>query len=109
MRMAMGGLGKMGANMARRLCRGGIEVVGNNRSPEIVQSLAKEEGLIPAASHAEVVGELSSPREIWILLPAGEITELARRVLIPMLVIGVFIVDVGNSIYHVSVRRGQLC
>src|SRR3569832_1165436 len=109
MRMAMVGLGKMGANMARRLCRGGIEVVGYNRSPEIVQSLAKEEGLIPAASLAEVVGELSSPRVIWIMLPAGETTELAIRELFPMLVKGDIIVDGGNSNFHVSVRRGQLC
>jgi len=52
MRMAMIGLGKMGANMARRLCRGGIEVVGYNRSPEIVQKLAAEEGMIAAADVA---------------------------------------------------------
>ena len=45
MRIAIVGLGRMGANMARRLCRGGIEVVGFNRSADIVQSLAKEEGL----------------------------------------------------------------
>ena len=52
MRMAIVGLGKMGGNMARRLCRGGIEVVGYNRSPEIVKTLAAEEGLIPASSIA---------------------------------------------------------
>ena len=109
MRMAMVGLGKMGANMARRLSRGGIEVVGYNRSPEIVQTLAREEGLTPAASLAEVVGELSSPRVIWLMLPAGETTELAIGELIPMLAKGDIIVDGGNSNFHESVRRGQLC
>src|SRR3569832_2652723 len=102
MRMAMVGLGKMGANMARRLCRGGIEVVGYNRSPEIVQSLAKEEGLIPAASLAEVVGELSSPRVIWLMLPAGATTELAIRELVPLLVQGAIIVGGGESNIHVG-------
>lgn len=99
----------MGANMARRLCRGGIEVVGYNRSSEIVQTLAAEEGLIPAASLAEVVAKLSSPRVVWLMLPAGETTELAIRELIPMLVRGDVIVDGGNSNYHESERRGQLC
>lgn len=109
MRMGIVGLGKMGANMARRLCRGGIEVVGYNRSPEIVQTLAAEEGLIPAASLAEVVAKLSSPRVVWLMLPAGETTELAIRELIPMLVRGDVIVDGGNSNYHESERRGRLC
>src|SRR3569623_1891883 len=94
MRMAMVGLGKMGGNMARRLCRGGIEVVGYNRSPDIVNTLAQEEGLLPAASLAETVAKLSSPRVIWLMLPAGEATELAIRELIPMLVKDDVIVDV---------------
>ena len=109
MRMAMVGLGKMGGNMARRLCRGGIEVVGYNRSPEIVKTLAEDEGLIPASSLSEIVGELSSPRVIWLMLPAGEATEQAIRELIPMLVRGDIIVDGGNSNFHESVRRGALC
>ena len=109
MRMAMVGLGKMGANMARRLCRGGIEVVGYNRSPEIVQALAKEEGLIPAASLSEVVGELGSPRVVWLMLPAGETTERAIEDLVTMLSRGDVIVDGGNSNFHESERRGTLC
>src|SRR3569832_2809969 len=101
MRMAMVGLGKMGAIMARRLCRGGIEVVGYNRSPEIVQSLAMEEGLIPAASLAEVVGELSSPRVIWLMLPAGVSFVFVFFVLFPMLVKGVFFVVGGFFFFFV--------
>ena len=109
MRMAMVGLGKMGGNMARRLCRGGIEVVGYNRSPEIVRTLASEEGLIPAASLAEVVDKLSAPRVVWLMLPAGEATEQAIHELIPMLAPGDVIVDGGNSNFHDGERRGALC
>ena len=109
MRMAMVGLGKMGANMARRLCRGGVEVVGYNRSQDIVHALVKEEGLIPAASLSEVVAELPNPRVIWLMLPAGEPTELAIRELIPMLSKDDIIVDGGNSNYHESERRGKMC
>lgn len=57
MKMAIIGLGRMGGNMARRLCRGGIEVVGYNRSQDIVKKLAAEEGMIPAASVAEAVAK----------------------------------------------------
>ena len=107
MRMAMMGLGKMGGNMARRLCRGGIEVVGYNRSPQIVNTLAAEEGLLPAASIAEAVEKLSAPRVVWLMLPAGEATEHAIHELIPLLAEGDVVVDGGNSNYHESERRGK--
>jgi 6-phosphogluconate dehydrogenase len=109
MRMAMVGLGKMGGNMARRLCRGGIEVVGYNRSPDIVKTLAAEEGLIPAGTLAEVVKKLGAPRVVWLMLPAGEATEQAIHELIPLLAKGDVIVDGGNSNFHESERRGKLC
>lgn len=108
MRMAMMGLGKMGANMARRLCRGGIEVVGYNRSPEIVASLAAEEGLLPARSLVEAVKNLSAPRVAWLMLPAGEVTEQTIHELIPLLSKGDVVVDGGNSNYHESERRGKM-
>ena len=69
MRMAMIGLGKMGGNMARRLLRGGIEVVGYNRSLDTVRQLEKEDGLIPAESLSHAVEQLSTPRVIWLMLP----------------------------------------
>ena len=74
MRIALIGLGKMGGNMARRLCRGGIEVVGYNRSPQIVQQLAAEEDMIPADSVAHAVEQLTTPRLVWLMLPSGEPT-----------------------------------
>ncbi len=108
MRMAMIGLGKMGGNMVRRLCRGGIEVVGFNRSPEIVKSLAAEEGMLPASSLQEAVDQLSAPRVVWLMLPSGDPTEAALHALISMLEAGDVIVDGGNSNYHDSERRGAL-
>ncbi len=108
MRMALVGLGKMGGNMARRLCRGGIEVVGYNRSQAIVETLAKEEGMVPAASLKEAVEKLSAPRVVWLMLPSGEPTEQAIESLIPMLEAGDVVVDGGNSNYHDSQRRGAM-
>ncbi|NOY61899.1 MAG: decarboxylating 6-phosphogluconate dehydrogenase [Gammaproteobacteria bacterium] len=106
MRIAMIGLGKMGGNMVRRLCRGGVEVVGYNRSPEIVQQLAKEEGMIAADSVTEALGQLPSPRIVWLMLPCGDPTEQQIDALIPQLSAGDIIIDGGNSNYHDSQRRG---
>jgi 6-phosphogluconate dehydrogenase len=106
MRMAMIGLGKMGGNMARRLCRGGIEVVGYNRSQEIVNTLAAEEGMIAAASLREAVEKLSAPRVVWLMLPSGAPTEMAIEELGAILEQGDVVIDGGNSNYHDSQRRG---
>ncbi|MFZ5621724.1 MAG: phosphogluconate dehydrogenase (NAD(+)-dependent, decarboxylating) [Pseudomonadota bacterium] len=106
MRMAMIGLGRMGANMARRLCRGGIEVVGYNRSPEVVDELARTEGLIPALSLADAVARLNAPRVVWVMLPAGTVTETHLGELRDLLAPGDVVVDGGNANYHDSQRRG---
>lgn len=106
MRMALIGLGKMGGNMARRLCRGGIEVVGYNRSPEIVHTLAAEEGMTPAGSLREAVEKLTAPRVVWLMLPSGVPTEQAIEELSAIMEQGDVIVDGGNSNYHDSQRRG---
>jgi 6-phosphogluconate dehydrogenase len=106
MKLAMIGLGKMGANMVRRLRRGGIGVVGFDRNAEVVAQLAKESGMIAASSVEETVAKLSAPRIIWLMLPSGEITEHQIRALAPILSKGDIIVDGGNSNYHDSQRRG---
>ncbi len=108
MKLAIIGLGKMGGNMTRRLCRGGIEVVGYNRSPESVRTLHSEEGLIPANSLVDAVEKLSGTRVVWLMLPSGEPTEAAINELVPLLSDGDVIVDGGNSNYHDSVRRGAM-
>ena len=106
MRLAMIGLGKMGGNMARRLRRGGIEVVGYDRAQDVVTKLAAEAGMIAAASVADAVAKLSAPRVVWLMLPSGVPTESQIRELAPMLATGDVVVDGGNSNYHDSQRRG---
>lgn len=107
MRLAMLGLGRMGGNMARRLLRGGVEVVGYNRSPAMVEELAREEGLIPALSPADAVARLSSPRVVWLMLPAGRVTEEYVETLVDLLEPGDVLVDGGNSNYHDTQRRAE--
>jgi 6-phosphogluconate dehydrogenase len=108
MKIALIGLGKMGGNMARRLCRGGVQVVGYNRSPDVVQKLAQEEGMIAASSLRDAVAKLTAPRVVWLMLPAGQATEDAIKELIGLLQPGDVVVDGGNSNYHDSVRRGAM-
>lgn len=106
MRLAMIGLGKMGGNMVRRLCRGGVEVVGYDRDGKVVAGLAAEAGMIAAMSVADAVGKLPSPKVVWLMLPSGDPTENQLKALVPMLAKGDVIVDGGNSNYKDSQRRG---
>ena len=108
MKIAMVGLGKMGGNMTRRLCRGGIDVVGYDRSQKVVHELAESEGMIPAASISELVELLSPPRVVWLMVPSGEPTEQQIQELIPLLAEKDIVIDGGNSNYHDSQRRGAL-
>ncbi len=105
MKIALIGLGKMGANMARRLCRGGIEVVGYNRSPEIVQQLASEEGMHAAKSLEDAIRQLAPPRVVWLMLPSGNPTEQTLDALVPLLDKGDIVVEGGNSNYRDTQRR----
>jgi len=93
--------------MARRLRRGGIEVVGYNRSAAIVEQLANEEGMLPAGGLRGAVEQLTAPRVVWLMLPAGQATEQTLHELVPMLEAGDIVVDGGNSNYHDTQRRGQ--
>ncbi len=106
MRMAMVGLGKMGANMVRRLRRGGIEVVGYDRSREVVDALAREDGMLAADGLADLVSKLHAPRVVWVMLPAGAITEACLVELRGLLSTGDLVIDGGNTNYHDSQRRG---
>jgi 6-phosphogluconate dehydrogenase len=100
------GLGRMGANMARRLMAGGHRVVVGNRSPEPVEQLAAE-GAIPARSRAELVELLTAPRVVWTVLPAGAPTEEAVTELGDLLRRGDVVVDAANSYYRDSMRRAE--
>lgn len=106
MRMAMVGLGKMGGNMVRRMRRNGVEVVGYDRSSEVVKQLVSEAGMIAASSVEDVVSKLSTPRIVWLMLPSGDPTEQQIQSLAGMLSRGDIVIDGGNSNYLDSQRRG---
>ena len=106
MRLAMIGLGKMGANMARRLCRKGIEVVGYDRDAATVAGLAAETSMVAAVSVADAVSKLTAPRVVWLMLPSGDPTENQLKELAAMLSPGDVVIDGGNSNYKDSQRRG---
>ena len=107
MRVAMVGLGKMGLNMARRLLRGGHEVVAFARSAASVEAAAKE-GALPAASLADAVRQLPAPRVAWLMIPAGEPVSSAVRELAMLLSPGDVVVDGGNSRWTDAAPRAAL-
>lgn len=104
MKIGMIGLGKMGLNMAQRLVRGGHDVVGNTRSESTIRE-AEELGVTGARSVEELVGMLTAPRVVWVMVPAGDVTESVIQSLIPLLGEGDIIIDGGNSNYKDTVRR----
>ncbi len=108
MKLAMIGLGKMGGNMTARMLRHKIEVVGFDFNTDTVNRLAKDEGMIPASSVQDAISKLEGQKIIWMMLPAGEITEKQIVDLIPMLNKGDIIIDGGNSNYKHSQRRGRM-
>jgi 6-phosphogluconate dehydrogenase len=104
MQLGMVGLGKMGANMTRRLMRGGHQVVVSDLSPDVVKSLAGE-GAVPSTSLQDLVSKLKAPRAVWIMVPAGGPTEQTVQSLAPYLQSGDTIIDGGNSYFKDDVRR----
>jgi 6-phosphogluconate dehydrogenase len=106
MELAMIGLGRMGANIARRLMRGGHKVVGFDRSAEAVAALAKD-GAESAGSLEEIVAKLAAPRIFWVMLPAGAPTQETVDRLMELASPGDILIDGGNSFYKDDIRRGQ--
>jgi 6-phosphogluconate dehydrogenase len=105
MDVAMVGLGRMGANMARRLLRGGHRVVVWNRTYSKAEELGAE-GAEPVRELSEVVAALPTPRAIWLMLPYGEATQAAIDELVPRLDEGDILIDGGNSPYKLDIERG---
>jgi 6-phosphogluconate dehydrogenase len=106
MRIGMVGLGKMGANMARRLMRGGHEVVVTDLSADNVKKLAGE-GSIASASLDDFVSKLGKPRVAWLMVPAGAPTEKTVQALAQKFQGGDILIDGGNSYFKDDVRRSQ--
>jgi len=110
MQLGFIGLGRMGANMVRRLVRNGHEVIAYNRTVEKAHELADEEkaaghALSAADDVAALVAALAKPRVAWIMVPAGDATEAQIHELLEHLEPGDTIVDGGNTNFHDDVRR----
>jgi 6-phosphogluconate dehydrogenase len=105
MQLAMVGLGRMGANMVRRLMRGGHDCVVFDHTPDAIQVLVKE-GAVGATSLADLVNKLAAPRTVWLMLPAGAVDD-ALDALAALLQPGDVVIDGGNSYYHDDLRRAK--
>lgn len=103
MQIGIVGLGRMGANMTRRLIRAGHECLVYDRNGEAVSTLAKE-GAKGALSLAELVSRLEAPKAVWLMLPTAIVDSVLEE-LRPLLKAGDTVVDGGNSFYHDDIRR----
>jgi len=107
MKLAMVGLGRMGANMSRRLLRGGHSVVASDRSDAAVAGLAGE-GAQASTSLADAVAKLPVPRVVWVMVPAGPATEAVFQELAGLLSPGDIAIDGGNSNFKDDIRRAAM-
>ena len=108
MKLAMIGLGRMGANIARRLMLGGHEVVGYDRGEQAVAAVVAD-GAVAATSLEDVAAKLAHPRIFWVMLPAGPPTEETIDTLIGLSEPGDIIIDGGNTFYKDDIRRAGSC
>jgi 6-phosphogluconate dehydrogenase len=106
MQLAMVGLGRMGANLVRRLMRAGHECVVHDRDGAAVDALAAE-GALHAHALAELVARMRTPRAVWVMLPHGDATESTINELARLLAPGDLVIDGGNSHHHDDVRRAR--
>ena len=106
MELGIVGLGRMGANMARRLMRDGHRIVAYDVDAGAVSELAGE-GADGASSLQELASKLSPPRAVWVMVPSGEVTEQTVEDVAAALEAGDAIVDGGNSYYRDDIRRAE--
>ena len=106
MQLGMIGLGRMGANIVRRLQKAGHQGVVWDRDPKPGEALAKE-GAVAASSLEDLVAKLTTPRAIWVMLPAGEATGSTIETLAHLVSPGDVIIDGGNSFWKDDIRRGR--
>jgi 6-phosphogluconate dehydrogenase len=108
MQLGMIGLGKMGANMTRRLMQAGHKLVVSDLSADAVKQLAGE-GAVASTGLTDLVSKLTPPRAAWIMVPAGDPTEKTVEALIAAMQPGDAIIDGGNSYFRDDVRRSKMC
>ena len=106
MELGMIGLGRMGANMTERLVKGGHRVVGFDPKPE-ARARVEDKGAASAASLDTLVASLKSPRTLWMMVPAGNVTDSTVSSVLPLLAAGDVLVDGGNSNYKDTLRRSN--
>src|SRR5271155_4159210 len=105
MQLGMIGLGRMGANMVRRLTRGGHQCVVFDLNPANVQQLVSE-GAGGSGSIEEFIGKLTQPRAIWLMVPAAAVDDMLHKI-VPHLESGDILIDGGNSYYIDDIRRAK--
>ncbi len=106
MELGMIGLGRMGANMTERLLQGGHRVISYDHNPEAIQRVV-DKGAIGARSLADFVQQLTLPRTLWLMVPAGDPVDQTLEQLLPQLSKGDIVIDGGNSNYKDSMRRAD--
>jgi len=106
MQLAMVGLGRMGANMVKRLAAHGHECVVFDVSPKAVEALATEKGIVGSSSMEDMIGKLVKPRAIWMMVPAGVVEETIAKIA-PHLEAGDILIDGGNSYYIDDISRAK--
>ncbi|WP_028460296.1 phosphogluconate dehydrogenase (NAD(+)-dependent, decarboxylating) [Chloroflexus sp. Y-396-1] len=107
MEVGLIGLGRMGANMAIRLRRGGHRVIVYNRTVEKARALAAEHDLIAAEELTDLVAMLTPPRVVWLMLPAGTATDEHLAALTPLLSAGDIVIDGANNNYKASIAHAE--
>ena len=101
MKAALFGLGKMGANMVRRLIRGGHQIIGYDRSPEITRGLAESENMLAAFSVEEIINNLPPPRVIWITC-GNTSNEHLKKILLKALPSALKLLEAGEPLVEIS-------
>lgn len=107
MQIGIIGLGKMGFNLAQNLKRNGHEVIGNDVNRDLVEEFIKQDGIKGAFTHEELLEKLTGRRVIWLMVPAGTITQTVINQLTPLLKADDIIIDGGNSNFKDSLLRYQ--
>ncbi|OSC40022.1 phosphogluconate dehydrogenase (NAD(+)-dependent, decarboxylating) [Mycobacterium decipiens] len=108
MQLGMIGLGRMGANIVRRLVEGGHECVVYDHNPDAVTAMAGEDRTSGVSSLAELCDKLAAPRVVWVMVPAGDITTGVIEALATTLDSGDIVIDGGNSYYRDDLRHAKL-